>query len=235
MKFLNIKTIKNINADVFRHTKPYPWINPQGFLTDEGYCALIKNPVPIDMFEKDYGGVRKGSEKSHNRYRLSYSKKLKGLPEVWKAFIKELEGFEYRGFIGRMIGMKSFDLRMEWHATLPNCPVYPHLDGKSVYGAHLFYLNEAWDNRWDGETYILEKKQKTRDKGPYEFSDFIGVPAQCNGNYSVFFQNGDNAWHGVKSLGQPEGVYRRVFTVFVSHSPSIFQRIKNIILNKINV
>ena len=46
MQYLDFDKFKAIDPDKFAATQPYPWINPQGLLTDEGYRCLLEN-MPV--------------------------------------------------------------------------------------------------------------------------------------------------------------------------------------------
>jgi hypothetical protein len=55
MQYLDFDKFKAIDADEFAATHPYPWINPQGLLTDEGYQSLLDNMPDVSLFEKKFG------------------------------------------------------------------------------------------------------------------------------------------------------------------------------------
>ena len=41
--YVDFKNLESIDPEKFRGTNPYPWINPAGLLTDEGYGLLLDN------------------------------------------------------------------------------------------------------------------------------------------------------------------------------------------------
>ena len=58
MQYMNFDKFKAIDPAEFATTKPYPWINPEGLLTEEGYQALLENMPDISLFEKKFGYER---------------------------------------------------------------------------------------------------------------------------------------------------------------------------------
>ena len=70
MKYIDIDTLKSIDTAAFRAVRPFPWINPQGFLTDEGLAELTSNMPDISLFESTFGYVRKNNQAKHRRYTL---------------------------------------------------------------------------------------------------------------------------------------------------------------------
>jgi hypothetical protein len=237
MKFLNTAVLDAVDPPSFRKQRPFPWTNPRGILTEEGYALLCKDFPDISIFEKDYGRARKFNQPPHDRYRLHYHKAGGKLPRPWEEFIAELEGSEYRDFIGRLLGVKAFDLRLEWHQTEGGSVVSPHLDGSTTYGAHLFYFNTdtEWKPEWGGATLILVSSKKWPIESNPQFSDFKAIPVQYRNNHSLIFLNCSSAWHGVYPLSSPPGVYRKLFTVFVSKRPSPRERLRNIIRKALGI
>ena len=41
LSYLDFDKLEAIDPAEFRHTKPYPWVNPEGLLTDEGFDRLL--------------------------------------------------------------------------------------------------------------------------------------------------------------------------------------------------
>ena len=52
MQYMNFDQFKAIDPGDFAATRPYPWSNPQGLLTAEGYQALLDNMPDVALFEK---------------------------------------------------------------------------------------------------------------------------------------------------------------------------------------
>ena len=73
MQYLDFDKLEAIDPAEFRSTQPYPYINPRGLLTDEGYQALLDNMPDISLFEKKFGYERIAGQKPHDRYSLEYS------------------------------------------------------------------------------------------------------------------------------------------------------------------
>ena len=103
MTYLNFERLDEIDAGAFRAQKPFPWVNPVGVLTDEGYRRLLDTLPDVSLFDRSVGKVRKHGQRSHDRFNLEYQKALE-LSEPWRAFIDELTGEEYRRFLERMFG-----------------------------------------------------------------------------------------------------------------------------------
>jgi len=40
MRYLDFDALERMNARAFQQRHPYPWANPAGLLTDEGFAAL---------------------------------------------------------------------------------------------------------------------------------------------------------------------------------------------------
>ena len=54
MQYIDFDRFKAIDPAGFRTTQPYPWINPQGLLTDAGYQRLLDNMPDVSLFEKKF-------------------------------------------------------------------------------------------------------------------------------------------------------------------------------------
>ena len=78
MPFLDWERLEAEDAKAFRATRPYPWINPAGFLREEGYRALLETlPAPAEM-EPHFGEARKYGQASHDRLGLVSSCQRRG-------------------------------------------------------------------------------------------------------------------------------------------------------------
>lgn len=228
MTYLNEEVLAGISESEFQQQRPFPWMNPHGILSDWGFDDLVAHMPDIVFFEKDFGAARKYGQPSHDRYRLWYDKAKGNLPPSWQAFIRELNGPGYHQFIARCLGVKEFDLRLEWHYSVGGCSVSPHLDGFSTLAAHLFYFNppHEWDPAWGGQTLILDQgaREFGMESNP-RFDDFKKIiVTNCIGNYSVLFKNQLNAFHGVKELQSPPGTFRKMFTVFIEKREPLAHR-----------
>ena len=140
MTYLNFSALEAISPQSFQETKPYPWMNPSGLLTDWGYQRLVETLPDVSMFEKRFGVKRAHGQKSHDRYTLEYRKGL-SLPPHWEQFLAELQGDAYSNFLKRLFGVKSLELNFHWHYTPNGCSVSPHCDAKHKLGSHIFYFN----------------------------------------------------------------------------------------------
>ncbi|MCH7708056.1 MAG: hypothetical protein IH884_06170 [Myxococcales bacterium] len=217
MSYLDIERLEAIDAAAFRGEAPYPWINPQGLLTAEGFRRLGDELPDIAGFEKVFGKRRAHGQQSHDRYTLEYRKGL-ALPASWRDFIAELEGDGYRKFIARLFGRGGFRLRYHWHYTPNGCSVSPHCDSTRKLGSHIFYMNTSrdWDPSWGGETIVLDDGGRLGHRSAPAIEDFDGsIAASTIDNMSFIFQRMAHAWHTVREIKCPKDAMRKVFIVVV--------------------
>jgi len=218
VKYLDTNRLQDLDSETFQAQNPFPWINPEGVLTDEGHRRLVESLPDLSLFEKSFGYERKRGQQAHDRYALEYSD---GLPvsDAWQTFIAELRGPEYHEFVCRMLGIRHFDLNCHWHYAPSGCSVSPHLDSVRKYGSQIFYLNTAedWEPGWGGQTVVLsDKSRKIRVPNP-QFEDLECVAtSQTIGNYSLLFAQGAHSWHGVRALNCPENRMRKIFIVVIN-------------------
>jgi hypothetical protein len=229
MTYLNFSALEALSAKSFQETKPYPWMNPSGLLTDGGYERLVQTLPDVSMFEKRFGVKRAHGQQSHDRYTLEYRENLP-LSSDWKRFLDELHGEAYSKFLKRLFGVKSLELNFHWHYTPNGCSVSPHCDAKHKLGSHIFYFNtkEDWDPAWGGETVILDDQGRFSRKSAPRFEDFAqSLASTAIGNFSLLFQRLDKSWHGVRPVRCPEGHMRKVFIVVINRY-SLTDRIQRI-------
>jgi len=218
MHYIDFEFLERFDPKVFQNQEPYPWWNPQGVLTVEGYQRLLETLPEVSMFEKKFGVERSHGQYSHDRYALEYQENLQ-LPDPWKAFIAELQGDRYRKFLCRLFGVRSVFLNFHWHYTPNGCSVSPHCDARRKLGSHIFYFNteQDWDPSWGGETLILDDGGRFHRKSAPAFEDFDhATPSVSLGNRSLLFGRSGNSWHGVREIHCPEGRLRKVFIVVVN-------------------
>lgn len=218
MRYLDTNRLAAIDTASFRDADPFPWINPAGLITPEGYDELRRTLPPVELFTHNFGVARAHGQRPHDRYSLEYSDELP-VAGPWKQFIDELRGPEYRRFIERLLGIRWFFLNFHWHYTPNGCEVSPHCDAKRKIGSHIFYLNteEDWDPSWGGETLILDDHGRLEPDSAPEFEDFDRViSSNALGNHSLLFRRRGNSWHGVREVRCPEGHLRKVFIVVIN-------------------
>jgi len=223
MSYLDYARLDALDGEAFRNQKPYPWINPEGALTDAGYRELRDNLPDVSLFDGDFGISRAHGQQSHDRYVLEYRDGL-DLPVPWQAFVDELRGPRYRDFLRRLFGVRSLHLNFHWHYTPDGCSVSPHCDAKHKLGSQIFYLNteDDWDPAWGGETLILDDQGRFGRRSAPAFEDFDQVlPSQAQGNRSLIFMQTGNSWHGVRPIRCPQGELRKVFIVVVNRAGPI--------------
>jgi Rps23 Pro-64 3,4-dihydroxylase Tpa1-like proline 4-hydroxylase len=227
MAYLDFDRINLIDPAVFQAQKPYPWINPQELITQDGYQQLFTSLPDVSMFEKRFGVKRAHGQQSHDRYTLEYREGLHISPH-WKQFLAELQGKPYSNFLKRLFGVNSLELNFHWHYTPNGCSVSPHCDAKHKLGSHIFYFNtkEDWDPAWGGETVILDDQGRFNRKSAPRFEDFPeSLASTAIGNFSLLFQRLDKSWHGVRPVQCPEGHMRKVFIVVINRF-SLLDRIQ---------
>lgn len=215
MSYLNHEVIGRFEQKSFRATKPYPFWNPQGLLTPEGFERLRATLPEPSRFEAQFGVPRKYEQKSHDRYTLEYHAGL-DLPVPWRDFIAELRSRRYRRFLRRALGVGPIELGFHWHYTPTGCSISPHCDSRRKAGSQLFYFNtEAdWKPAWGGQTLILDDGGDLSRASSPAFEDFRAEMAvEIMGNRSALFSAGPHSWHGMRELTCPEGALRRVFIV----------------------
>ncbi|MFQ5659631.1 MAG: 2OG-Fe(II) oxygenase [Gammaproteobacteria bacterium] len=218
MSFLDYDHLDAFDDEAFRATQPYPWANPEGLLTDEGYRLLYNSLPDVSLFTEFFGVKRSHGQYPHDRLTLDYHKDL-DIPPAWHAFIAELRGPEYNRFIRRNLGHGSFRLNFHWHYTPDGCSVSPHCDAKRKLGSHIFYFNTEsdWDSSWGGETLILDDHGRFKYKSAPQFENFDHIiRAEAMGNRSVLFARRERSWHGVEEIHCPQGRYRKVFIVVIN-------------------
>jgi hypothetical protein len=237
VKYIDIDTLKGIDATAFRAVAPFPWINPQGFLRDEGFAELAANMPDISLFESHFGYARKNNQAEHRRYTLEYEKGLDISPD-WEAFIAELLSPEYRQFATQLMGTKHIGLRMHWHYTPNDCDVSPHCDSRVKLGSQIFYMNtrDDWDPTWGGQTVILDDHGRFAAESNPGFDDFDQEwVADTMDNRSIIFGRKNNSWHGVRAISAPEGKMRKVFILVYenTHPGKMFKkRLKRFVTGK---
>jgi hypothetical protein len=217
MQYINQAVMDRLAAAAFQSQEPYPWLNPQGFLTEDGYQRLVATLPPVDLFEERFGEKRKHGQQPHDRLALDYRADLP-LSEPWRQFIAEIGSPAYRRFLERMFGRRALRLVLHWHYTPNGCSVSPHCDSRRKLGSHIFYFNteKDWRAEWGGETLILDDRGRFHADSAPKFEDFDRVmPATAIGNYSTLFMRRECSWHGVKEIHCPPDALRKVFIVVI--------------------
>jgi len=231
--YIDFGTLETIDPIAFRSTKPFPWINPERLLTDEGYERLLNDMPDISLFEKRFGYDRLGGQRSHDRYSLEYWPDTK-VPKPWQEFITELCGDRYRGAIARLYDAGRINLRFHWHYTPNGCSVSPHTDSVRELGSQLFYFNseQDWDPAWGGDTLVLDDHGQLDFESAPELEAFDPpIAAQSRGNRSLIFQRTRHSWHAVRPIQCPEDRYRRVFIVVVNPE-NAYRRMRDRVMRK---
>jgi hypothetical protein len=216
--YLDWGRMAELDAIGFRATKPYPWINPSGLITEDGYQELVETLPDVSSFDRYFGVKRSHGQQSHDRFVLNYRAGLE-LAEPWRRLTEEILSPEYTRFLRRLFDHDFVDLSLHWHYTPNGCSVSPHCDAEHKLGSHIFYLNaEAdWQDDWGGETLILDDAGAFSRRSAPDFDDFSQVTtSETLGNRSLLFQRRGNSWHGVRPVRCPEGEFRKVFIVAIN-------------------
>ncbi len=215
MTYLDFTRLSAIDPVAFQSQQPYPWINPERLLTEEGYQRLLETLPDVTLFTPLFGEQRKYGQQSHDRFSLDYHDSL-DVAQPWKEFVAELRGKDYQDFLRRLLGVRSFELLFHWHYTPNGCSVSPHCDSKRKLGSHIFYFNTAqdWNPAWGGETLILDDGGRFDSRSAPHFDDFERVTAaETLGNRTLLFAKTGHSWHGIRELRCPKGHLRKVFIV----------------------
>ncbi len=223
MKFLDFGVLNTLSPSEFRAAEPYPWINPAGAITAEGFAALYEEMPDVSLFAQRFGEKRRFGQQSHDRYALEYSEKLQ-LPDPWMEFMAELRGGDYQAWLTEMLGVPSIHLSYHWHYSPSGCSVSPHCDALRKLGSHLFYFNTSadWDPSWGGETLILDDHGKIPRESAPAFEDFdTSIAAETIDNRSLLFSRRGHSWHGVKPIACPEDRMRKVFIVVINKNSAM--------------
>ncbi len=217
MKYINEALMNGLDAAAFQRQRPYPWLNPEGFLTVDGFERLAEAlPAPA-LFDSRFGETRKHGQTPHDRLALEYRPDLP-LAQPWRDFVAELGTPAYRGFLERMFGRRALRLVLHWHYTPDGCSVSPHCDARRKLGSHIFYFNteKDWQADWGGETLILDDGGRFVTDSAPRFEDFDRIiPAKAMGNSSLLFMRREQSWHGVKAIRCPPQAMRKVFIVVI--------------------
>jgi len=230
MTYLDFERLEQLDPTEYQTRSPYPWVNPEGLLSDAGFARLQETLPGVSLFEKSFGKARRGGQKSHDRFTLEYQEGLE-LPPPWRDFLAELRSDRYRDALRRLLGVRALRLSFHWHYAPPGCSVSPHCDAPRKLGSHIFYFNTPgdWQPDWGGETLVLDDGGRfDRDSAP-EFEDFdSAITSRSIGNWSLIFSRRGNSWHGVREVRCPEGRMRKVFIVVINHD-ALRYRIRNAI------
>jgi 2OG-Fe(II) oxygenase superfamily len=220
MPYINYAAIGKISDESFRSQQPYPWVNIQGILTDQGFEQLRSTLPEVSIFDKKVGVKRSHGQGYHDRYILHHRPGLP-LSGPWKEFVSEIQGKDYEAFIRRMIGRpdKPIILTMEWYYGWHGCAVSPHCDARRKLATHIFYFNtEAdWQTGWGGNILIMDDGGRFNAHSAPSFDD-LGVAASLDprGNGSLLFMRTDHSWHGVRPLQSPPDGLRKLFIITIN-------------------
>jgi len=232
-RYINFDALDAIDPKGFRQQKPYPWANPEGLLTAEGFEALRLNMPDISLFEQKFGYRRRAGQQPHDRYSLEYETGME-VPQPWIEFIEELRSDRYRDAIGRLFNARKPEFRFHWHYAPSGCSVSPHCDAKREYGSHLFYFNtdDDWDPAWGGETLVLDDGGYMDPNSAPAFEDFRDIiTCKSRGNVSAILERSERGWHGVRELTCPEDRMRKIFIVVVNPN-NLFWKARDRLIGK---
>ena len=121
MAYIDTKALAAIDPRAFQRTDPFPWINPAGFLSADGFARLVANLPDVSRFTSaiDYTRQRKYGQQNHDRYVLEYLDGME-LPAPWQEFIDELRGdYTIRLGTGQGFSLSPFHLTSAQLMALP--------------------------------------------------------------------------------------------------------------------
>ena len=124
MNYLNFDLLEAQDAKAFQETSPYPYLNPEGALTPEGYQRLIDTLPDTSVMHPFFNVQRKHGQAPHDRWVLEYTKKAV-LSDDWKAFIGELRSARYMRWVKKMFGRGNLWLNFHWHYAPASASVSP--------------------------------------------------------------------------------------------------------------
>jgi hypothetical protein len=231
--YIDFERLESIEPDDFKSTRPYPYANPHGLLTERGYRELLDTLPGLDVFDEKFGKARLGGQDPHDRYSLEYAPDTPVSPQ-WKAFIGELCSDRYRDALARLLDAKRIRFRFHWHYTPRGRDVSPHTDAAREYGSHLFYFNDEsdWDPAWGGETLVLDDGGRLDFRSAPALEEFENeIVCRSSGNYSAIMKRNDHAWHAVRPIECPEDRLRRIFIV-VATPDTLYWRTRDRIVGK---
>ena len=229
-KYLNADVMASIDPLEFRRQRPYPWINPRGFLTEDGIGELLHCMPDLSLFTPCFDQTRKYGQANHDRYVFEYEDGME-LPESWQRFVGELRGDAYRRFICALLGIPTVGFRFQWHYTPTGGEVPPHCDSVEKIGTQIFYMNSNadWNPDWGGETRILDDEGRFRRESNPSIDDFPHqYPADISENRSLIFRRERNSWHGMRSINCPAGALRKVFIVVFEERRPLRKAVKKV-------
>ena len=218
MRYIDFDRLEQINENTYLAQHPFPWVNPEKLLTEEGYERLHETLPDISMFARSSGLVRKNDQIPHDRFILEYHGQLE-LSEPWREFMEELKGQRYRDNLHRLMGTSAMVLNFHWHYTPNGCSVSPHCDSVRKLGSHIFYFNKEgeWNSDWGGETVLLDDDGRYDYRSSPDFQEFARqIPSRAIGNHSLLFSRTNRSWHGVREITCPQDRIRKVFIVVIN-------------------
>ena len=220
-KYLDQAKIEAIDATAFQNANPFPWMNINGFLTEEAFDSLYQTLPLSCQLKPEIGKKRDYGQQSHDRLTLQYRPGLDLSPQ-WQKFIDTLHGDQYEHFLRKLFALKSNEeivLTMHWHYASKGCSVSPHVDAKRKLGSHIFYFHKDndWNDDWGGQTLVLQSDKRLPVHSAPPFSDFnICAASSIKGNHSFIFERTEQSWHGVRPLTCPADHLRKVFIVVIN-------------------
>ncbi len=218
MHYLDWDKLGSVSAEAFRARQPYPWVTLDSSLTGSGFEELRASLPDVTTFDRKVGVKRAYGQASHDRAILHYNPMLT-LAGPWKDFLREIEGAEYQQWARTMLGLpenKRVIPTMEWYYAWGGCSVSPHCDARRKLATHIFYFNtvEEWPDAWGGKILILDDEKKWKAHSAPKFDELrAAAELDARGNASLLFERTEHSWHGVKPLGAPPGVLRKLFIV----------------------
>jgi hypothetical protein len=188
-------------------TDPFRWGVVHGLIERERHRRLA-DEFPTVGFERMRR--REGSDKRYEAWFRAVKdptapEDLTGLGPAWVELVAELGSAEYRGSLGRCLGVALDDHLLEitlWRYGAAHF-LGPHTDIETKRVAHLMYFNEAWDPTWGGCLRILRSRN---------IDDVVReIPPTFD--ESVILVRSNDSWHGVSEVTVAAVAERKVLQV----------------------
>ena len=200
----------------------------QDFFHQDVFEDLRTNFPSNNLFGDELPERRKQNQRPHHRRLMCvyegsdaffdhYKVDINRLPNIWQQIITLFSdnNGKYQDWLKRILEIKDFTIRFDFHRTKSGLDVSPHVDTASKIGSHLFYfMPDGWQEAYGGTTIFYKNKLVSQgNPEPADFAESKTYPVI--GNYSLLFKNAKDGWHGVKPITNNAGLHRQIFSVVI--------------------
>lgn len=221
MKILNKDFLDKLVKEKqdFHNTKPFPFINANGFLKGFRTKLIDEYPKLGDMYRGEGNGVVKVYSTDIDRLlnEINFS-------QTWIDFMEDLLSREYKQFMADLADVNDFKILFEFAVGQDGYWLGAHPDTPRKKCVNLFYMNDSrdWKPEWGGRTIIMEdySGKKIEKQIPPEQTIAPKIFAENIESDGLIFKRSDYSWHGVETVTCPNpGFNRKVFIANV-YDPS---------------